>query len=539
VLLQWLVAPEAQAAWQRYRQILAQARAQEQAPGHAQAQPSNGDPPTALNTTQAGADSWGQQPQQQQGSKRPLATHNDAAESSQATKRQCSSTTTQAPAAAATAEGVHVETPSCLSRLADVCDTVGAVVVDAAGRVAAGVSSGGLALKTEGRVGEAAVIGAGCWAADGAWHTQKQPIPDCHPCRQAGTANPGLVLPGEAFLQLLASVHTLLWSLVIQDQALTQKLSELFFWQLELQLLHRCQIETTTGGTGPDLAAVSQHAPSAGAPFAAGVGVSTSGVGERIMACSLARAAGLQLLAQPHGLPTQAGEAVLRGQLLNQPGPWDAGLIAVRVSNSSSGSGSCNSGSSSDFSSSRSGSPTGAAGRADLAGTADVQEQADGGRCAPNYSSEVPTAPKSELQGHQQKLQVVGSSPATTAAAAGVSNQQLQQQPGGVSVAAAPEAHVHPAAAVMRVEFVAAFTSPSFAVGYLARNGRQASMTDVQVLHARQPGIPPPAAAAANPAAVGADSSHVEAHTTQLHNITSLEVSCSWPQQPQQSWTAL
>ncbi|KAF8274472.1 nucleophile aminohydrolase [Lactarius quietus] len=44
-------------------------------------------------------------------------------------------------------------------------DTVGAVVVQGdAGDVAAGVSSGGLLLKPSGRVGEAAVFGAGCWA---------------------------------------------------------------------------------------------------------------------------------------------------------------------------------------------------------------------------------------------------------------------------------------------------------------------------------------------------------------------------------------
>lgn len=46
-------------------------------------------------------------------------------------------------------------------------DTIGAIAISRDGQSAAAVSSGGVALKTPGRIGQAAIYGAGCWAEDG------------------------------------------------------------------------------------------------------------------------------------------------------------------------------------------------------------------------------------------------------------------------------------------------------------------------------------------------------------------------------------
>lgn len=74
--------------------------------------------------------------------------------------------------------------PPHLTRLgADDCllhDTVGCLSVDSQGRVASGVSSGGIVLKHDGRVGEAALFGCGCWSMTMTMPSTSMPVHESH-----------------------------------------------------------------------------------------------------------------------------------------------------------------------------------------------------------------------------------------------------------------------------------------------------------------------------------------------------------------------
>jgi hypothetical protein len=197
------------------------------------------------------------------------------------------------------------------------------------------------------------------------------------------------------------------------------------------------------------------------------------------MAASLARAAGMQLqLAAGQQLEPLA-VALLQGSMLSQQGPWDAGLLAVRVDgSSSSGSGSSSESSGSDSRCERS------------SGIVEQAGYREGGQAAHSRIEAVAADTEEQqtdlLQVQQQQQQ----------------QQQRQQR--------------------LVVELVAAFTSPSFAVGWVG-SGPQARQ---QVVVLRRQGV---AAAAADDLPEEDLAGGLGSQFGVQAEVKCMEVCCSWP----------
>lgn len=177
-----------------------------------------------------------------------------------------------------------------------------------------------------------------------------------------------------------------------------------------------------------------------------GVCVSVSGVGERIMAASLAKATAMQLQAGPQQHLEQAVQELITNTVLHHLPPWDTGIIAARVSESDD----CPVGSS----------------------TSSTVSERIGSSGDSGGSSSQPLAPHDASMGASPDQQQINSQEL------GLNQCQVDtKMQSGINATGAQQQQRR-----QRLDFVAGFTSESFAVGYLSATSSAEAQTEVHIL---------------------------------------------------------